>query len=145
MTQGIDQTDGGVGYIELAYALSNNIPIADVQNKSGNFVTPTLDSVKAAADLPSYPSDLRFNLVNTDSAQGYPIAGTTWIITYKDLSKVLSSQDRANALVDFLWWAIHDGQNDAAPLFYGSIASGLLAQDEAAVKSINWAGTPLLP
>ena len=48
--------------------------------------------------------------MNTDSAQGYPITGTTWLIVYKDLSKVLKSQDRANALVDFLWWSIHDGQ-----------------------------------
>ena len=99
----------------------------------------------AAADLPSYPADLRFNLVDTEAAQGYPITGTTWIIVYKDLSKVLKSQDRATALVDFLWWAIHDGQADAAPLFYGSIPASLLAQDEAAVKSLNWAGTPLLP
>ena len=145
VTQGINQTDGGVGYIELAYALKNDIPFGDVQNKSGKFVTASLDSVKAAADLPSYPADLRFNLVNTDSPNGYPITGTTWIIVYKDLSKVFKSQDRANALVDFLWWAIHDGQGDAAPLFYGQVPSGLLAQDEAAVKSIDWAGTSLLP
>jgi phosphate transport system substrate-binding protein len=145
VTQGINQTDGGVGYIELAYALQNHIPFADVKNKSGNFVTPSLASLTAAADLPSYPADLRFNLADTDAAQGYPISGTTWIIVYKDLSKVLKSQDRANALVDFLWWAIHDGQADAAPLDYGSIPASLLAQDEAAVRSLNWAGTPLLP
>jgi phosphate transport system substrate-binding protein len=145
VTQGINQTDGGVGYIELAYALQNHIPFADVQNKAGTFITPSLESLTAAADLPSYPADLRFNLANTDSPTGYPIAGTTWLIVYKDLSKVMKSQDRANALVDFLWWAIHDGQADAAPLFYGSIPAGLLAQDEAAVKSLNWAGQPLLP
>ena len=145
VTQGINQTDGGVGYIELAYALQNRIPFADVKNKSGNFITPTLASLSAAANLPSYPTDLRFNLANTESAQGYPISGTTWVVIYKDLSKVLKSQDRANALVDFLWWAIHDGQADAAPLNYGSIPSSLLAQDEAAVRSLSWAGTPLLP
>jgi phosphate transport system substrate-binding protein len=145
VTQGITATDGGVGYIELAYALQNHIPFADVANKAGTFITPSLDSVKAAADLPTFPADLRFDLVNGDSPTGYPIAGTTWIIVYKDLSKVLSNQDRANALVDFLWWSIHDGQADAAPLFYGSIPAALLAQDEAAVKSINWAGTALLP
>ena len=145
VTQGINQTDGGVGYIELAYALANKIPFADVQNKAGTFITPSLDSVKAAADLTSYPADLRFNLANTDAAAGYPITGTTWLIVCKDLSKVLKTQDRANALVDFLWWAIHDGQADAAPLYYGSIPSALLTQDEAAIKSINWAGQPLLP
>ncbi len=145
VTQGIAQTDGGVGYIELAYALKNSIPFADVANKAGTFITPSLDSVKAAADLPTFPADLRFDLVNGDSPTGYPIAGTTWVIVYKDLSKVLKTQDRANALVDFLWWAIHDGQADAAPLFYGSVPAGLLAQDEAAVRSINWAGQALLP
>jgi phosphate transport system substrate-binding protein len=145
VTQGINQTDGGVGYIELTYALANKIPFADVQNKAGTFITPSLDSVKAAADLPTYPSDLRFDLANTDSAAGYPITGSSWLIVYKDLSKVMKSKDRANALVDFLWWGIHEGQNDSAALFYGSIPAGLLAQDEAAVKSITWAGQPLLP
>ena len=145
VTQGINQTDGGVGYIELTYALANKIPYADVQNKSGAFITPSLDSVKAAADLASYPADLRFNISNTDSAPGYPISGSSWLIVYQDLSKVLKSQDRANALVDFLWWGIHAGQNDNAALNYGSIPAGLLAQDEAAVKSLTWAGTPLLP
>ena len=145
VTQGIKGTDGGVGYIDVAYAIQNQIPFADVQNKSGNFITPSLDSIAAAANLPSYPADLRFNLVNTDAAQGYPIAGTTWIIVYKDLSKVMKSQDRANALVDFIWWAIHDGQADSAPLDYGALPANLVAQDEAAIKSINWAGTPLLP
>jgi phosphate transport system substrate-binding protein len=145
VTQGINQTDGGVGYIELAYALQNHIPFADVQNKSGTFITPSLDSLSAAANLATYPADLRFNLANTEAAKGYPISGTTWLIVYKDLSKVLKSQDRASALVDFLWWAIHDGQADAAPLNYGSIPASLLTQDEAAVKSLNWAGQPLLP
>ena len=147
VTQGINQTDGGVGYIELAYALANQIPFADVKNSSGTFITPVArrrsrprptcrrTRPTCASTWPTPPS-----------AQGYPITGSTWLIVYKDLSKVMKSQDRANALVDFLWWAIHDGQNDnAAPLFYGSIPAGLLAQDEAAVKSLNWAGQPLLP
>jgi phosphate transport system substrate-binding protein len=145
VTQGINQTDGGVGYIELQYALSNKIPFADVQNSSGTWITPSLASVVAAANLPSYPADLRFNLANSPVASGYPISGSTWLIVYKDLSKVMKSQDRANALVDYLWWAIHEGQNDNAGLNYASIPANLLPQDEAAVKSINWAGTPLLP
>jgi phosphate transport system substrate-binding protein len=145
VTQGITGTDGAVGYIDVAYAIQNHVPFADIQNKSGNFITPTLAAVAEAANLPSYPSDLRFDLVNTDAPQGYPICGTTWIIVYRDLSKVLKSQGRANSLVDFIWWAIHAGQADAAPLDYGSLPPNLLAQDEAAVKSINWGGTPLLP
>ncbi len=145
VTQGIKSTDGGVGYIDIAYAIQNQIAYADVQNKSGTFIRPTLDAVAAAANLPSYPADLRFDIVNTDAPTGYPIAGTTWIIVYKDLSKVLKSQDQANALVDFIWWAIHDGQTLAAPLNYGSIPANLLAQNEAAVKSINWGGAALLP
>jgi phosphate transport system substrate-binding protein len=145
VTQGLTGTDGAVGYIDVAYAIQNHVPFADIQNKSGNFITPTLAAVAEAANLPSYPSDLRFDLVNTDAPQGYPICGTTWIIVYRDLSKVLKSQGRANSLVDFIWWAIHAGQADAAPLDYGSLPPNLLAQDEAAVKSINWGGTPLLP
>ncbi len=145
VTQGITGTDGAVGYIDVAYAIQNHVPFADIQNKSGNFITPTLAAVAEAANLPSYPTDLRFDLVNTNAPQGYPICGTTWIIVYQDLSKVLKSQARANSLVDFIWWAIHAGQADAAPLDYGSLPPNLLAQDETAVKSINWGGTPLLP
>jgi phosphate transport system substrate-binding protein len=145
VTQGINQTDGAVGYIELQYALANKIPFADVKNSSGNWITPSLASVTAAANLPSYPADLRFNLANSPVATGYPISGSTWLIVYKDLSKVMKSQDRANALVDYLWWAIHEGQSENASLNYASIPSNLLSQDEAAVKSINWAGAPLLP
>jgi len=145
VTQGIKGTDGGVGYIDVAYAIQNQIPFADVQNKSGSFITATLPAVAAAANLASFPPDLRFNLVNTDAADGYPIAGATWIIVYKDLSKVLKTQARANELVDFIWWVIHDGQADSAPLDYGALPANLLAQDEAALKSINWAGAPLLP
>jgi phosphate transport system substrate-binding protein len=145
VTQGINQTDGGVGYIELQYALSNKIPFADVKNSSGSWITPSLASVVAAANLPTYPADLRFNLANSPVAAGYPISGSTWLIVYKDLSKVMKSQDRANALVDYLWWAIHEGQSENASLNYASIPANLLPLDEAAVKSINWAGTPLLP
>jgi phosphate transport system substrate-binding protein len=145
VTQGINQTDGGVGYIELQYALSNKIPFADVQNSSGAWITPSLDSVTAAASLTSYPADLRFNLANSPVATGYPISGSTWLLVYQDLSKVMKSKDRASALVDYLWWAIHAGQAENATLQYASIPANLLPQDEAAVKSITWAGTPLLP
>jgi phosphate transport system substrate-binding protein len=145
VTAGINQTDGGIGYIELTYALANKIPFGDVKNSSGAFITPSLDSVTAAANLTSYPADLRFNLADSPAATGYPITGSTWLIVYQDLSKVMKSQDRANALVDYLWWAIHEGQNANAALYYGTIPAGLLAQDEAAVRSITWAGTPLLP
>jgi len=145
VTTAINQTVGGVGYIDIAYALANKIAFADLQNKSGAYITPSLASVAAAANLPSYPADLRFSLTNTDAADGYPIASVTWLIVYQDLSKTMSSEDRAKSLVDFLWWAIHDGQADSAPLFYASIPPNLLAQDEKAVKSITWGGQALLP
>ena len=145
VTAGVNQTDGGIGYVELQYALANKIPFADVQNSTGAWITPSLASVVAAASLTTYPADLRFNLANTPVAAGYPISGSTWLLVYQDLSKVMKSKDRANALVDYLWWAIHDGQAENATLQYASIPANLLPQDEAAVKSITWAGTPLLP
>ena len=134
-----------MGYIDVAYAIQNHVPFADIQNKSGNFITPTLAAVAEAANLPSYPSDLRFDLVNTNAPPGLPDLWNNLEMVYQDLSKVTKSQGRANSLVDFIWWAIHAGQADAAPLDYGSLPANLLAQDEAAVKSINWGGTPLLP
>ena len=115
------------------------------RTRAGNFITPSLDSVKAAANLPSYPADLRFNLVNTDAAQGYPIAGTTWLIVVQ--GPVEGDQEPGPRQGAGRLPLVGDPRRPGrrAPLFYGSIPANLLAQDEAAVKSINWAGTPLLP
>src|SRR5580698_6413119 len=80
----IQQTPGSVGYVELIYALQNKMPMADLQNKAGNFVTPSLTSTSVAGNV-EIPSDTRISITNTDAAQGYPICSYTWLILYKEM------------------------------------------------------------
>jgi phosphate transport system substrate-binding protein len=75
----VKQTQGAIGYIELAYAIQNKMPYAKVQNKAGNFIVPNIASVTAAADI-DIPADSKVSLTNTEAAQGYPIAGFSWIV-----------------------------------------------------------------
>jgi len=78
----VRQTPGAIGYVELIYALQNKIPFGAVQNKAGEFVTASLDSVTAAAAkaASSMPSDFRVSITNADGAGVYPISSFTWIL-----------------------------------------------------------------
>ena len=79
----IKQTPGAIGYIELAYALQNNMAFAKVQNKSGNYITPNITSTSAAGNI-QLPADSKVSLTNTDAADGYPISGFTWHLFIKN-------------------------------------------------------------
>src|SRR6202008_4214946 len=73
----IKQTPGALGYIELAYALQNKMTFASIQNKSGDFITPSVESTSAAGNV-QIPDDAKVSLTNTDAKDGYPISGFTW-------------------------------------------------------------------
>src|SRR6185437_14180754 len=79
----VKQTPGTIGYIELAYAIQNNMAYAKIQNKGGNFITPSIASVTAAANI-QLPADAKVSLTNTEAADGYPISGLSWVLIYKD-------------------------------------------------------------
>jgi phosphate transport system substrate-binding protein len=143
----VKQTTGGIGYVDLAYALQNNLPVGAVKNAAGNFVKPTLqattDAVSAA--MPNAPADLRFLIVNPPASfpNAYPIGASTWVLLYKDYPA--SKATEVKAMIDFLWWAIHNGQNYAAQVDYSSMAPALVAKAEAALKSVTVGGQPVLP
>ena len=105
----IKQTPGGIGYIELAYAIQNKMAFAKVQNKSGNYITPNIASTSAASNV-QLPADSKIFLGNTDAADGYPISGFTWALMYQEQNYNNRSQARAQNLAKLLWWTIHDGQ-----------------------------------
>jgi phosphate transport system substrate-binding protein len=115
----VKQNKGGIGYVELAYAVQNKLAFAALKNKSGNFVEPSLESTsKALAGImENMPSDFRVSVVNAPGKDSYPIAGITWILVYKNLP------DRAKGekLVQFLKWAVTDGQKYAAALDYAPL------------------------
>ncbi len=137
----VKQTSGSIGYVELAYAVQNKLPYAYVKNRAGLFVEPTLDSTTAAAAgaAANMPEDLRVSVVNAPGEQSYPVAGYTYILVYKD------QQDGAKgkALVDFLWWGIHDGEQYASGLLYAPLPKEVVAMAEAKTKMIMFQGRPL--
>ncbi len=115
----IKQTEGSIGYIELAYAVQNNIPYVNMKNKAGNFVEPTFHSVTAAAEGASknMPSDLRVSITNANGKDSYPISGFTWLLVYKNMKDV----KKATAFAKFLKWAMEKGQTFATPLYYAPL------------------------
>lgn len=139
----IKQTPGAIGYVELAYALQNNMAFAKVQNKSGNFITPNIASTSAAGNI-QLPADSKVSLTNTDAADGYPISGFTWALIYKEQNYNNRSQNRAQELVKLLWWNIHDGQQYCAPLHYAPLSPAAVTVAENILKSATYDGKALM-
>lgn len=119
----VKQTHGAIGYVELNYATANHIPYASVQNRDGRFVKATLESVAAAgkgAVGQMTPQKLAVNIWDQPGADAYSIASFTYIILYQDLRNVKTPEQR-KALVDFLHWAVTDGQKYAVELDYAPL------------------------
>src|SRR3954452_12045985 len=139
----IKQTPGSVGYVEQAYALQNNFTFADVKNSAGKFVTPTLESVTAAGNGITVPSDLRFTLGASKDPSAYPISSQTFIIVYKDPCKAGASKDQAKGIVEFLDYVLGPGQATIKKLSYAPLPADIDAQAKTAVKSITCNGSPV--
>lgn len=139
----IKQTQGAIGYIELAYAIQNNMPYARVKNKSGNFITPNIASVTAAADI-QIPADGKVSLTNTEAAQGYPISGFSWVVIYKEQKYNNRSSDRVTKMVKLISWMIHDGQQYSTALDYAPLSAAAVNVGDALLKSATFDGKPIL-
>jgi len=139
----IKQTPGAIGYIELAYAIQNKMSYADIQNKSGNFITPTVASTSAAGNI-SIPDDAKVSLTDTEAKDGYPISGFTWALIYKEQNYNARTIDRAKKVADLLWWNIHDGQKFCKDLNYAQLSPAAVAVAEKILKSATYSGKPLL-
>lgn len=147
----INQTQYSIGYVELAYALQNGVPIAAIQNPVGNYVLPSLASTTAAAQslptsgLPSGTDDWSgVSLLNAPGQQAYPIVTPTYILVYKELNVVpRMTLDKATQLVQYIWYIVHDGQQLAPALQYASLPSNLVQIDETTLKSITFNGQQL--
>ncbi|HXD79896.1 MAG TPA: phosphate ABC transporter substrate-binding protein PstS [Puia sp.] len=139
----IKSTPGAIGYIELAYAVQNNMAFAKLQNKAGNFITPSIASVTAAANT-TIPPDSKVSLTNTDAADGYPIAGFSWVIIYKEQKYGDRSKDRATQLVKLLSWMVHDGQQYSAGLTYAPLSAAAVSTADAILKTATYDGKPIL-
>jgi phosphate transport system substrate-binding protein len=141
VTGQVKNTPNTIGYVELAYATQNNLPVAQVKNASGSFIAPSIDSVTAAAaaSAAAMPEDLRVSITNAAGAQAYPISSYTYILVYKDQKDAA----KGKALVDFLWWGLHDGEAFAKPLQYAPLPEDVVKRAEAKINSVTSASKPL--
>lgn len=130
----VKQISGAIGYAELAYADKNKMPYADVKNAAGNFVSPTPDSVSAALSTAKVPDDFRFSMVNAPGDKAYPIAGPSWILVYE------RQKDATNGkkLVDFLKWAVTDGQKLTPDLDYAPLPDEIQKRELELLNTIKY-------
>lgn len=135
----IQEIVGSIGYVELAYAVQNNIPLALIQNSSGNYVAPSLASASAAADGIILPPDALLMITDSSNPNAYPITGFTWILVYQHQT----NQEKGQELVNLLWWAIHDGQQYNNSLTYPVLPATAVTVAENEINSITCNGKPL--
>jgi phosphate transport system substrate-binding protein len=137
----VREIPGAIGYSELAYAVQTRLPYATLRNQAGNFVEPALEAATeaAAAAAPGMPDDLRASLVNAPGESSYPIVSFTWVLVRKEQT----DPNRGRALVDLLWWSIHEGQQYARDLLYAPLPDEIVRKAEVLIESISHQGSPL--
>ncbi|MDQ3909511.1 MAG: phosphate ABC transporter substrate-binding protein PstS [Thermoproteota archaeon] len=159
-------TPNSIGYVELTYALTTDMDYASLMNRAGNFVEPTLDSTQAAAQAAiimnntgtaanttggapiSLPggdqSWSHVSLLDAPGANSYPIASFSYLILYKELSTNINSMEKAQALAQFVNWAITDGQQFASTLYYVPLPDNVVQHNQQTLRSLTFNGQPVL-
>lgn len=139
----VKQNPYTIGYVELIYALQNKLGVGEVRNKAGAFITPSLDSVTAAAAgaASNIRPDLRASIVDAPGATSYPISGFTWLVAYKSMN------DRAKglALTRMMWWATHEAQRFNTDLGYAPVPADIVKKSEAFIQQMTVDGKPIFP
>jgi len=129
----VSQTPGAIGYVELIFALKNNISYGSVQNAAGDIVKASPESVTKAAAGVSMPDDFRVSITNAPGAGAYPISSFTWLLLYENPSDKAMSK----VMVDFITWAIRDGQKFATELGYASLPDAVVMKEMGALGKIK--------
>ena len=128
------QMDGAFGYVELIYALQNNITYGSVKNAAGNFVKASLDSTTAAAaSMKTMPADFRVSITNAPGKDSYPISSFTWLLVPADWK----DKNKQKVFVDFLNWMLDQGQNLSAQLNYAPLPDAVKQKEREAIKTIH--------
>jgi phosphate transport system substrate-binding protein len=130
----VKQLPGTIGYVELIYAHQNKLPVADLKNASGQFVTASLDSITEALATAKIPDDFRFSMVNAPGEKAYPIAGTTWLLVYEQQKDA----EKGKKLVEFLNWALTKGEGMAASLDYAPLPDSVEQRVRERIKTIKY-------
>jgi phosphate transport system substrate-binding protein len=132
----VKQTPGAIGYVELAYANQNKLAMASLRNHDGVFVTPSLDSTSEAAAGVEMPEDYRVSITDARGRNAWPIASFTYLLVHRDAKDAA----KGDAILKFLWWAIHDGQALAAPLDYAPLPKAVVAKVEKTIQGLTVQG-----
>jgi len=130
----IRQLQGSIGYVELIYAVQNNISYGSVRNAAGNFVRASLDGVtEAAASVKTMPADFRVSITNAPGKTAYPISSFTWLLI------PVQAKDPKNGkiLADFLNWMVNDGQKMTAQLAYAPLPDAVAEKVKATIKQVH--------
>ena len=135
----INQTDGSLGYVELAYVLAQNLNYGLVKNKAGNFIQPCVATITAGTQGITYPPDLRVSLTDGPDPNAYPITGTTYALVYQNQTDAA----KAKALVNFFSWTLSNGQDDAASVNYAPLGKELQGLAMGMVQKITLNGGPV--
>lgn len=133
----VKMTPGAVGYVELAYATQNGLPLGQIKNATGNFVSPSTETITAAASgiadkLPAN-TDYRISIVNAPGATAYPISSFTWVLAYRNSADTA----KARKLVDFLHWGLTEGQKSEAQLGYAPLPPAMATRLVQRLDSIS--------
>lgn len=162
-------TPNSIGYVELTYALTTDMDYASLMNNAGNFVEPTLASTQAAVQdaifmngtstsnnttsntsgsatisLPGGDQSwTHVSLLDAPGADSYPIASFSYLLLYKELSTNIDSIEKAQALAQFINWAITDGQQFATPLYYVPLPDSVVQHNQQTLRSLTFNGQPV--
>ena len=129
----VKQTAGGIGYVELIYAVQNKIPFMDVKNKSGNFVEASVDGVTAAAKGVEIPADFRVSITHAAGDTAFPISSFTWLLVPDEIKDAAKQK----AIVAFLKWMLADGQQMTEALSYAPLPAAVVEQEMKAIDKIK--------
>jgi phosphate transport system substrate-binding protein len=131
----VSQTPGSLGYVELIYALQNKIDYGSVQNMSGEFMRATIMGVTLAASaaVKNMPKDFRVSITNAPGKGVYPISSFTWLLLYENPK----DKTQSKAMVDFMKWALTDGQKFAPDLGYAPLPPEVVKLEMDALATIK--------
>jgi len=130
----VKQLPGAIGYVELAYAHQNKLPVSEMKNSAGNFIKPSLESITEALAAAKIPEDFRFSMVNPAGDKAYPISGATWLLVYEQQK----DSAKGKKLVEFLNWALTKGEGFASGLDYAPLPDDLEKRVLERIKTIKF-------
>jgi phosphate transport system substrate-binding protein len=131
------RTDGAIGYVELVFALGNKLPVPLVKNAAGNWVAPNLANVSEAAANVEIPADLRVSITNAKGANSYPISAFTYILVHE---QTYTDAPKAQALTDFIYWSLTEGQGAAQRLGYAPLPDNVRKKAIEQIRKVKVSG-----